>query len=117
MVTYKHRRKLSTAFGGLRRTQNQPKYKVRMFTRLIRPTFDRYATALINKRSVCRTKHNLLYPSNVCGTQMEPSMSRNGNCWEGLPLGHNSPTGRFCSSGAVRDLREAVNDYLWKMAA
>jgi transposase InsO family protein len=30
--------------------------------------------------------------------KMEQGMSRKGNCWEGLPLGDNSPTERFFPS-------------------
>ncbi|OAI17606.1 hypothetical protein A1359_05795 [Methylomonas lenta] len=38
------------------------------------------------------------YREHLAVMGMEQSMSRKGNCWEGLPLGYNSPTERFFRS-------------------
>ena len=38
------------------------------------------------------------YRKHLSIMKMEQSMSRKGNCWEGLPLGYNSPTERFFRS-------------------
>ena len=38
------------------------------------------------------------YRNHLAIKKMEQGMGRKGNCWEGLPLGYNSPTERFFRS-------------------